>query len=509
MTATDALGTDLDDLFLVCGVPADEFLATIASAAAHVADAFEAVTGPTSAASFERLYRDVAALPVCPEEPVGLEQVMAEVRARVLDEATAVSHPGYLAHLHCPPLLPALAAEVMISATNQSLDSFDQSPSGTALECHVVDWMLDITGFGAGGDGVFTSGATQSNLMGLLLARDAHAQAAMNWSISRHGLPPEAARWRVACSPLAHFSVAQSLSLLGLGERAILEIPCGPDGRMLPDALRAGVEASLRRHERPIAVVATAGTTDLGSIDPLTDIAAVAREHGLWVHADAAAGGALLFSDRHRHLVEGLRLVDSLAIDFHKLLFQPISCGIFLVRDKASFELMRRHADYLNPADDERDGTVHLVRKSLQTTRRFDALKVFMTMRALGRRTIARLVDATIDAARAAAEYAAAQPNLRLISPAATNTVVLRWAGPAATPPDLAESVNAGIHRALCAQGQALVGRTRHSNATVLKLTFVNPLCGADHARRLVADIAARGDQLAARLGANGRTSDI
>lgn len=491
--------TDPSQLFLTCGLPAQPYLQAMATAAQHVADVCQAVTRPTSGAAFADLPSGLSDLPVCPDEPVGLDRVMAEVRDHVLSDVTAVSHPYYVAHLHCPAVLPALAAEVMISATNQSMDSFDQGPSATLVECRVVDWMLDMVGFAPGGDGVFTSGATQSNLMGLLLARDFYARTTLGWSVGRLGLPPAAQGWRVLCSPLAHFSVAQSCALLGLGDEAILDVGCDVAGRMGPRLLRDRIEDSLRRGEQPVAVVLTAGTTDLGSIDPLPEATAVAREYGLWIHVDAAAGGSLLLSERHRALLRGVEMADSVAIDFHKLLFQPISCGLFLVRDAASFELMRRHAEYLNPVSDELDGTPNLVRKSLQTTRRFDSLKVFMTMRALGRRMVAQLIDATVDAAQAAAREATAHPDIRLVAPVATSTVALRWAAPD-VPDRHIRPINDEIRCSLSREGRALIGRTEHGGLTALKLTFVNPLCTPDHARQLVAEIAVRGRRLAERI---------
>lgn len=499
--------TDASEEFLAYGRPSPAYLAAMATAAAHVADAHEHTLSPTTAASYLELQAGLRDLAVAPEEGVGLDHVMAEVRARVLGDVTAVSHPDYVAHLHTPAILPALAAEVMLSAANQSMDSFDQSPSATALEGAVVDWALDLIGFTRGGDAVFTSGATQSNLQGLLLARESYARRALDWPVSQRGLPAQAARWRVLCSRLAHFSVAQSMSVLGLGDDAVAEVACDSAGRLDVTALRERVAACRRDGEIPIALVLTAGTTDLGSVDPLPEAIAVAREHGLWVHVDAAAGGCLLLSDRHRGLLCGLELADSVAIDFHKLLFQPISCGLFAVREAMSFELMRRHTDYLNPVADELAGTPNLVYKSLQTTRRFDSLKVFMTLRALGRRRVAELIDATVAAAAAAGAQAAAHPELELLAPVATNTVALRWTVPGLAP-DRRDRVNSEIRACLSREGRALVGRTEDGAGSALKLTFVNPLCTPAQARRLVTELAGQGRRLAEHIDvAVGRTA--
>jgi L-2,4-diaminobutyrate decarboxylase len=503
-------GFDPGPLFLAAGADAanrEAYLRAVSAAASRVADAASAAEAPTSPLMYSELVAELKALPVCPPRGVGLDQALTEARDLVLAHTTVVGHAAYAAHLHCPPLLAALAAEVLISAANQSLDSFDQGPSATAVECRVVEWLCELVGF-PGGDGVFTSGATQSNMMGLLLARDRAARSWLGWPIARRGLPPQARTWRVLCAPTAHFSVAQALSVLGLGDRAVLEVGCDRSGRMDVRLLRQALADSRRRGDQPIALVLTAGTTDLGAIDPLREAAALAHVDGLWVHVDAAAGGALLLSGRHGGLLDGLDQADSVALDPHKLLFQPISCGTFLIRDAEAFELIRRHADYLNPLSDEQDGTPDLVRKSLQTTRRFDALKVLLSLRTLGGRAIAELIDATVAAAHAAADQARAEPDLELIVPVATNTVALRWTGPPGTPRRQALEINIMIQRSLAREGRALIGRGTYGGDVGLKLTFVNPLCTTDQAARLVTAIAARGRELAAQAHAAtvGRT---
>jgi L-2,4-diaminobutyrate decarboxylase len=490
---------DPDSLFLAAGADAanrEAYLHAVSTAASLVADAAAAAKAPTSPLMYSELAAEFKLLPVCPPRGVGLDQALTEARDLVLAHTTVVGHAAYAAHLHCPPLLAALAAEVLISATNQSLDSFDQGPSATAVECRVVEWLCELAGF-PGGDGVFTSGATQSNTMGLLLARDRTAQSRLGWPIARSGLPPQARTWRVLCAPTAHFSVAQALSVLGLGDEAVLEVGCDRNGRMDVGLLRQALADSRRRGDQPIALVLTAGTTDLGAVDPLREAAAIAHVDGLWVHVDAAAGGALLLSRRHGGLLDGLDEADSVALDPHKLLFQPVSCGVFLTRDAAAFELIRRHADYLNPLSDEQDGTPDLVRKSLQTTRRFDALKVLLSLRALGGHAIAELIDATVAAAHAAAGQARTERDLELIAPVATNTVALRWIGPPGTPRRKAAEINSMIQRSLAREGRALIGRSTHHGEVSLKLTFVNPLCTPDQAAGLVRAVAARGSELA------------
>ncbi|HYA26032.1 MAG TPA: pyridoxal-dependent decarboxylase, partial [Terriglobales bacterium] len=267
--------------------------------------------------------------------------------ANLISNSVIVTHPNLIAHLHCPPLIVAQAAEVVINALNQSMDSFDQAPAATVLEEKLVAWLCRQAGLGAQAGGVFTSGGTQSNYMGLLLARDSCIQKNWNCSVQSQGLPAQARRLRILCSDVAHFTVEKSAAQLGLGTEAVVRIPTDESFRMDLKMLRSALTELRRDDLIPMAIVATAGTTDFGSIDPLAELARAAHDAGAWVHVDAAYGAALLFSGQHRGLLEGIELVDSSSMDFHKLFWQPISCAAFLLRDSSQFQLMKMNADYL------------------------------------------------------------------------------------------------------------------------------------------------------------------
>jgi L-2,4-diaminobutyrate decarboxylase len=477
-------------------VGAPHYLSAISEAASHVVDGCVCPARPGHVDGAEKLWETLAALTVVPRTGVGLSRVLKEIAALVAPHSTAVSDPRYVAHLHCPPTISSLAAETLLCALNQSMDSFDQGPAAAVVEQSVIDWLCGLFDL-SDGDGVFTSGGTQSSLQALMLARDNFAARTLGVDIAADGLPPAARSWRVVCTKETHFSIATAARLLGLGTAAIIPADTDSLGRLDPRSLSEILYTSQARNQRVIAVVLTAGTTNRGAIDPLADAIAVAAVQGIWVHVDAAAAGCLMLSERHRHLLDGISAANSISIDFHKLLFQPISCGALLVRHRRDLDIMCSHADYLNPADDDPQDTPNLVGKSLQTTRRFDALKVLVTLRSLGLDTVAAMIERTLEAARAAADAVAAHRDLDLLSPCMTNTVVLRWASPH-SPPHQREHVNIQIRRRLVDTGQALIGRTEMGGETALKLTFVNPICTPDLARNLVQRIADCGAAIAA-----------
>ncbi|RJT53488.1 pyridoxal phosphate-dependent decarboxylase family protein [Rahnella variigena] len=431
--------------------------------------------------------------------PNGLGNQAAIERAieYFLKDSLSVHHPQCVAHLHCPSLVVSQAAEVLINATNQSMDSWDQSPSATIIEMKLIEWLRTQVGYQAGDAGVFTSGGTQSNLMGLMLARDAFF-ARQGHSIQQDGLVGNLRKVKVLCSENAHFSVQKNMALLGLGYQCVTLVKTDEFARMDLNDLRDKVAQAQANGDQILAIVATAGTTDAGAIDPLRAIAELAAEHQIWVHVDAAWGGALLLSEKYRDYLDGIQLVDSITLDFHKQFFQTISCGAFLLKEERHYELMRYQAAYLNSEFDEAAGVPNLVSKSLQTTRRFDALKLWMGLEALGQKQYAAIIDHGVTMAQEVAQYVTSEAALELVMKPQLASVLFRY-----RPEQLAGSsdaaialLNQKIGDALLESGRANVGVTEHSGVTCLKLTLLNPTVTLEDVKVLLALVEKTAQQL-------------
>lgn len=421
--------------------------------------------------------------------PQGLGNQAAIERAieYFLKDSLSVHHPQCVAHLHCPSLVVSQAAEVLINATNQSMDSWDQSPSATIIEMKLIEWLRTQVGYQSGDAGVFTSGGTQSNLMGLMLARDAFF-ARQGHSIQQDGLVGNLKKIKVFCSENAHFSVQKNMALLGLGYQCVTLVKTDRFARMDLNDLAEKVALAKANGEQILAIVATAGTTDAGAIDPLRAIATLAAEHQIWVHVDAAWGGALLLSEKYRDYLDGIELVDSITLDFHKQFFQTISCGAFLLKEARHYELMRYQAAYLNSEFDEAQGVPNLVSKSLQTTRRFDALKLWMGLEALGQQQYAAIIDHGVTLAQQVAQYVDEHASLELVMQSQLASVLFRF-----RPQQLATAddatialLNQRIGDALLESGRANVGVTEFNGVTCLKLTLLNPTVSLDDVKVLL-----------------------
>ncbi|MEU8027066.1 aminotransferase class V-fold PLP-dependent enzyme [Streptomyces sp. NPDC049099] len=369
-----------------------------------------------------------------PDALHALVQALAEGAADPADPLCA-------AHLHCPPLAVATAADLAVSALNPSLDSWDQAPAASALEAAVTRALAHAAGLA---DALVTSGGTESNQLALLLAREAHGGSV-----------------RLVCGANAHHSLPRAAWLLGLPDPVVVPAAAGTlDLAALDEALTA--------LSGPLLVAATAGTTDAGLIDPLPEIAGLCTAHGARLHIDAAYGGGLLFSDRHREKLAGLEAAHTATLDLHKLGWQPVAAGLLAVARPAELAVLHHRADYLNADDDTEAGLPDLLDRSLRTTRRPDILKTAVTLKTLGRTGLGALVD---HVCARAAEFAALiqeHPGFELYDRPVISTVLFRPAG-------AADDTVAAVRRRLLHEGRAVLGRARLDGRLWLKATLLNP----------------------------------
>ncbi|MFB6283995.1 MAG: aspartate aminotransferase family protein [Halobacteria archaeon] len=500
---------DLDRVFPVEGEPGRHSYGEVMEEAADLVKRYSGLERGFPDTDTGKLEDCVRTDGFLPEEGMEYGEVMGEVWSSVLSNSVNVYSQRSAAHLQCPPTVPALAAEVLISGTNQSMDSYDQAPAASVLEEGMVNVFADLFGYQDGSDGVFTGGGTESNLLGLLLARDRFCEKEFGRDVQSEGLPRESDTLRVLCSEAAHFTVEQSCHQLGLGENAVTAVETDGHGRLDIDVLKREIECLESRGLRPFAVVATAGTTDSGAIDAIPGIAGVAENRDIWLHVDAAYGGACVLSDELAYKLEGVDRADSIAVDLHKMFFQPISCGVFLLRDGADYRYVDRTSKYLNPESELGSGVPHLAGKSLSTSRRFDALKPYLSFRMLGSEWFAETVEYLCRLASWTADRFAEESEIEVLNEPELTSLLYRYRpekdvevdietdvdGDIETDVDTGgetggmdpgmdsegeklleyvDEVNRGLRRELVDRG-VLVGRTKVDGVTALKLTFLNP----------------------------------
>jgi L-2,4-diaminobutyrate decarboxylase len=444
---------------------------------------------------------DVLGEPRIPSTGVGESAALDLIAGLLAENGIDLSHPHAAAHLQPPVLQVAVDADALASASNASMDTYDSGPATLAIEQWVVKALAGLAGFGPDADGVLTPGGSISNLLAVLIARDS-AAAAIGFDVRRNGLQgldhPV-----VFCSELAHFSVQRACAALGLGEEAAITIAADENFRMRPDVL---ADELAKPGRTPVAVVATAGTTDFGSVDPIAPIAALARQYGAWVHVDAAYGFGALFSDQLAPLMADLSHADSVTLDLHKIGWQPAATSVLLVADKKRFASFGRSVDYLNPADDIDSGLDGLLGRSLQTTRRPDAVKVATTLTAYGRAGLGKMLDTCHELAHAAAARVVADSNLELLAPVTLTTVLFRVAGQGLEAAHV-DAVQGEVRRRLLTSGRVLIGRTKlparggRPAMVALKLTLLNPNATVTDIENLLDQVVATGLDVRAESG--------
>ncbi|MFC4029924.1 pyridoxal phosphate-dependent decarboxylase family protein [Streptomyces polygonati] len=480
-----------------------DYRRSMAGGIERVADRIARTERPFSGISPQRLAPEISGIDL--DHPLNdPAAALDELEEVYLRDAVYFHHPRYLAHLNCPVVIPALLAEAVLTAVNSSLDTWDQSAGGTLIERRLVDWTAGRIGFGVDADGIFTSGGSQSNLQALLLAREealARAAAGTVPPPARHELLP---RLRVIASEASHFSVKKSAKMLGLDMDAVIVVPTDRSRRMRPAALAAELERCRRQGLLVMAVVATAGTTDFGSIDPLPAIAELCERDGNWLHVDAAYGCGLLVSPTRRQLLDGVERAHSVTVDYHKSFFQPVSSSALVVSDGALLRHATYYADYLNPARTVEQRIPNQVDKSLQTTRRFDALKLWLTLRVMGADAVGALFDEVVDRAAAAHDLLVADPRFEVVTRSQLSTVVFRYLPQADRDDTTADAANLYAREALAASGEAVVAGTKVDGKHYLKFTLLNPETGladivqvldllAGHAERHLAERSSAG----------------
>ncbi len=361
-----------------------------------------------------------------PEPPAGpspLAEILDDYRTLIEPNATHWAHPGFMAYFASPASAAGVLGEMLTASIAQNPMLWRTSPIGTELETVVVGWLRQGLGLPAEFDGFVTDTASMSSLIALAGARDAAGFEASG------GLPGHAdlGRPRVYASAEAHSSIEKACMTLGLGREGLVKLPTDAGFAMRPDALAEVIEADLAAGHRPIAVVATIGTTSSTSVDPVPAIADIAAARGLWLHVDAAYAGAVALLPDRRAPFAGWERADSIVVNPHKWLFSPLDASLLLTRRmdrlRAAFSLTPeylRTLDRVTPVRDVNEYTPVL-------GRRFRALKLWLMLRWFGLDGFRRRIARHLAMAQALAGWVDADPDFERLAPVPFSTVCLRY----------------------------------------------------------------------------------
>jgi aromatic-L-amino-acid decarboxylase len=358
-----------------------------------------------------------------PEDPEPFDVIMADFERVLLPGVTHWNSPGFLAYFAITGSPPGVLAEFLAAALNQQAMLWQTSPAATELEAVALAWLRTLIGLPPAFEGVIYDTASVATMHALVAAREwAREDIRARGLSGRPDVPP----LRVYCSQEAHSSIEKASVVTGLGLEGVRKIPVDEEFRLLPDRLEEAIAEDRRAGHLPLAVVATVGTTSTTSIDPVAAIASVCEREGIWLHVDAAYGGAAAMLPSHAHVLDGAERADSLVVNPHKWLFTPFDLSAFYTR---RMDVVRR-AFSLTPAylrTAAAGSTMNLMDTGLQLGRRFRALKLWMVLRSYGARAIRAHLANHIALAQSFAEWIDGHPDFERLAPVPFSVVCFRW----------------------------------------------------------------------------------
>lgn len=392
-----------------------------------------------------------------------LEEVYGEMLEDVYRDILFPQHPRSFACIPSTASLLSWMGDVMTNAFNPHASCQVNAPAANLIEKKLIGWMCGLAGYPQGSGGLFVSGGSIANLTALTAARDAKLAGA------------DRSRARVYVSDQTHSSVAKGLHILGFNREQLRTIPTDRLFRMDVSCLRTAVEEDRQNGLFPFAVVASAGTTNTGSVDPLKAIAGLCRQYHMWMHVDGAFGASALVSPRQRKELAGIELSDSLSWDAHKWLLQTYGCSVALVRDKSTLvNSFAAHPEYLKDAQASQD-SVEFWDLGPELTRPARGLKLWLTLQVMGTQALGQAIDHGCLLALAAQERLEGNPEWQVVSPAHFGIVNFRFAPSKEAPDATWDQINQEMAREVTATGFAQVYTTQLRGRTVLRLCAINP----------------------------------
>jgi len=446
-----------------------------------------------------------------PTEPMRAADVLAEFSERLAGGLMNAQHPRQFGYFTPPPLPMSIMGELLAQVANQGVDVWHAGPFAAFVEEEVVRWLCDLVGYGAGSFGLLTSGGVMANFMGMALARDLHLGRLRGLAGPPRGRDLEGAR--VYTSDQTHFSIARALDELGFPRETLVVLPSDDDFHLRGGSVAAAVDRDRAAGLTPFAIACVAGSTNTGSVDAVGELADVAEADGLWLHVDAAYGGAARLSARDRGRVPDLERADSVTVDPHKWFFQAYDIGGLLVRDGGTLGAVfgGRAPEYYRGGETPGDAAPDTVRHtehdddadqlnfyklSFEGTRRWRALKLWMTWKHLGTPGFGRLIEATCDLAAYLAGRCAEADDLEALPAVPELSVVcFRHLAPGLAGAAL-DAHQDRLQAALEASGDGWLTTTRLRGATWLRAGIVNYLSTEADIDRLLETLR--------RLGADG-----
>jgi len=412
-----------------------------------------------------------------PDDGADPLQVLDEICREMVEQGFHVPAANYFGLMNPTPTYMGFLGEALVAGLNPQLATLARSQLASKIEVATLRWIGERVGWPGSFNGTFTSGGNEANFSGLAMALAWKFPDAIEDGVATIGGPPV-----VYASSESHHSLDKSAGLLGIGRKALRRVAVDERLQMDPEALDAAIDADLRAGRKPFCVVATAGTTSSGIIDDLPAIGEICRCHELWLHVDGAYGASLIFSDKHRHLIRGIELADSITIDPHKWLAVPFAAGVILTSHP---EILERAFAVYAPYMPKAAGAVlpDNSKISAQWTRRMNAMKLWLTLKVHGRKAYEEHIDRQMNLACCFADWVGKSEQFELSAPMVVPILNLRVKG-AADPKRRAALHNALVDE-ITRDGRRWISETIVNHESVIRVMVVSYLTEERHIRAL------------------------
>lgn len=425
-----------------------------------------------------------------PEGPTPLDEVYGEYREIVRSYAMGNIHPRFWGWYMGASNFTGALGDFLAGVEGSNLGG--GNTGAAQVEQQVVDWLKEIAGLPTSASGTLTSGGSMANLVAHTVIRN----VAAGYDVRKDGIAALKKPLRFYASDQVHSCHQKALETLGLGSKALVEVPSDRRQRMRLDLLEAAIAEDRKNGFQPACVIGTAGTTNTGAIDDLSALAGLCDREGLWFHVDGCIGGVLRLSPDHAHLVAGIERADSVAIDPHKWLHAPFEAGAVLIRDpEAHFATFEMHGAYLQLQERGMIAGKFLADYGLELSRGFRALKIWMALKEQGAAKFGRLISQDIGHARYMARQIEAHPRLELVAPVDLNIVCFRVV---AKDEEAAKALNTEIMLRLQERGLAIPSDTTVQGRHGLRCAFNNHRTRRADIDGFLADVLRLGDEIMA-----------
>ncbi len=419
-----------------------------------------------------------------------VEQLVAQISYATKRYPRRNTHPGFFGWVAPSGVPTDVLAHAMVAVLNQNVIGYRSSPIGTSIERAVIRWLADLADFSEQADGILLSGGSLANMTGIASALSYRFGAAYH----DKGLAEfsQSSRPVVLCSREAHFSIRRAAAMLGIGTDNIIAIDTDDEFRMRPDKL----SLALQQQDNIVCVVASAGTTTTGALDPLDEIATLCNKHDVWLHVDAAYGGGGLLSEELKSRYQGIGKADSVTMDLHKWFFQSLDSSVLLYRD-ASFarKLFFDRADYLHISEDSAPEQYMFYHISPELSRRFRALPIYLAFRHYGIERLGRNVLHNVQCARYLADLIRQEDDLELIAAPQLSILCFRFRANGLNDEEN-DWINSAIRDQIQLEGDYLMSATQIHHRPVLRVCIINHATRAEHIEGLVESVLRIGRSL-------------